>query len=192
MDPIGPGRLRLFVRSYDSPEGAMMRDFRKAGSIRTTHQDIDVVVRVMRGLHAEGLPAGVHASRLEERIGHFERPPTSSARMSYAFQLAPGLPTLTPGVGGKTNGHRDRQGATHAHEVRQRQGGGGSLPAFAWWTATRAAAGPARSAHVVEYLGERLGVEHALAPQLEVRDIRCGDVGDSGRRQLAESNVKLP
>jgi len=27
----------------------------------------------MRGLHAEGLPAGVHASRLEERIGHLER-----------------------------------------------------------------------------------------------------------------------
>jgi len=73
MDPIGPDRLRLFTRSYDSPEGAMQRDFRKAGSIRTTQQDIEVVVRVMRGLHAEGLPAGVHASRLEARIGHFER-----------------------------------------------------------------------------------------------------------------------
>jgi len=73
MDPIAPDRLRLFIRSYDSPEGAMMRDFRKSGSIRTTQQDIEIVARTMRGLYAEGLPAGVHASRLEERIGHFER-----------------------------------------------------------------------------------------------------------------------
>jgi hypothetical protein len=31
------------------------------------------VVRTQNGLHAHGLPAGVHASVLEERIGHFER-----------------------------------------------------------------------------------------------------------------------
>jgi phenylpropionate dioxygenase-like ring-hydroxylating dioxygenase large terminal subunit len=73
MDPISHDRVRLFTRSYDSPEGAAQREFRKAGSIRTTQQDIDIVARTMRGLHAEGLPAGVHASRLEDRIGHFER-----------------------------------------------------------------------------------------------------------------------
>jgi hypothetical protein len=27
----------------------------------------------MRGLHADGLPAGIHAAKLEQRIGHFER-----------------------------------------------------------------------------------------------------------------------
>jgi len=94
MDPIGPDRLRLFVRSYDSPEGAAMRDFRKAGSIRTTHQDIDVVVRVMRGLHAEGLPAGVHASRLEERIGHFERLWVEAMLREHAVGAAAGARRL--------------------------------------------------------------------------------------------------
>lgn len=73
VDPIGPDRLRLFSRSYDAPEFAAFRDFRRAAFERTTTQDIVVVERTMRGLHAEGLPAGVHASRLEERIGHFER-----------------------------------------------------------------------------------------------------------------------
>jgi hypothetical protein len=46
---------------------------RRAVFQHTTQQDIAVVTRTMRGLHAEGLPAGVHSSRLEERIGHFER-----------------------------------------------------------------------------------------------------------------------
>lgn len=31
------------------------------------------MTRTMRGIHAEGLPAGVHASQLETRIGHLER-----------------------------------------------------------------------------------------------------------------------
>ena len=48
-------------------------DFRKAAFQRTMDQDIAVVVRTQRGLNAIGLPAGVHASKLEERIGHFER-----------------------------------------------------------------------------------------------------------------------
>jgi phenylpropionate dioxygenase-like ring-hydroxylating dioxygenase large terminal subunit len=73
VDPIGHDRLRLFTRSYDAPELAALRDFRRAAFERTTAQDIAVVARTMRGLHAEGLPAGVHASRLEERIGHLER-----------------------------------------------------------------------------------------------------------------------
>jgi hypothetical protein len=73
VDPIGHDRLRLLVRSYDAPEMAMLREFRKAAFERTTAQDIAVVERTMRGLHAEGLPAGVHASRLEQRIGHLER-----------------------------------------------------------------------------------------------------------------------
>lgn len=73
VDPIGPDRLRLFSRSYDDPAFAAFRDLRRAAFERTTAQDIDVVTRTMRGLHAEGLPAGVHAARLEARIGHLER-----------------------------------------------------------------------------------------------------------------------
>jgi len=73
VDPLGHDRLRLFVRSYDHSEFAMLRDFRKAAFERTTDQDLGVVMRTMRGLHAEGLPPGVHARQLEERIGHFER-----------------------------------------------------------------------------------------------------------------------
>ena len=73
VDPVAPDRLRLFVRSYDTPEFAMLREFRKAAFEHTTNQDIAVVLRTMRGLYAEGLPAGVHASQLEGRIGHLER-----------------------------------------------------------------------------------------------------------------------
>lgn len=73
VDPVAHDRLRLFVRSYDSPDFVMLRDFRKHAFERTAAQDIAVVERTMRGLHAEGLPAGVHASRLEQRIGHLER-----------------------------------------------------------------------------------------------------------------------
>lgn len=73
VDPVGHDRLRLFVRSYDSPELAMLREFRRQAFERTTDQDIQVVERTQRGLQALGLPAGVHASELEARIGHFER-----------------------------------------------------------------------------------------------------------------------
>jgi choline monooxygenase len=73
VDPIAHDRLALFVRSYDSGEFAQLREFRKAAFQRTTDQDIAVVERTQRGLNAIGLPAGVHAAKLEERIGHFER-----------------------------------------------------------------------------------------------------------------------
>jgi choline monooxygenase len=73
IDPIAPDRMRLFVRSYDKPGFENVRELRKAAFERTTDQDIAVVLRTFRGLHAEGLPAGVHASRIEERIGHIER-----------------------------------------------------------------------------------------------------------------------
>jgi phenylpropionate dioxygenase-like ring-hydroxylating dioxygenase large terminal subunit len=73
VDPVGHDRLRLFVRSYEAPELEMLRDFRKQAFQRTTDQDIAVVQRTQRGLQAVGLPAGVHASQLEVRIGHFER-----------------------------------------------------------------------------------------------------------------------
>jgi phenylpropionate dioxygenase-like ring-hydroxylating dioxygenase large terminal subunit len=73
VDPIGHDRLRLVVRSYESSEAAPTREFRKAAFEHTTKQDIAIVARTMRGLHAEGLPAGVHSSRLEGRIGHLER-----------------------------------------------------------------------------------------------------------------------
>lgn len=73
VDPIAHDRLRLFVRSYERPGVEPFREFRKAAFQHTTAQDIAVVQRTFRGLHAEGLPAGVHASRLEARIGHVER-----------------------------------------------------------------------------------------------------------------------
>jgi phenylpropionate dioxygenase-like ring-hydroxylating dioxygenase large terminal subunit len=73
VDPIAHDRLALFVRSYDPGEMPHLREFRKAAFQHTMDQDLAVVLRTQQGLHAIGLPAGVHASRLEERIGHFER-----------------------------------------------------------------------------------------------------------------------
>jgi phenylpropionate dioxygenase-like ring-hydroxylating dioxygenase large terminal subunit len=74
VDPVAPGKFRLFVRSYEEPtKGAPLRELRRAAFERTTDQDIAVVKKVHRGLHAAGLPAGVHASQLEARIGHFEQ-----------------------------------------------------------------------------------------------------------------------
>ena len=73
IDPVAHDRLRLFVRSYDHALSAPLRELRKLAFERTTDQDLAVIRKAMRGLHAVGLPAGVHASRLEERIGHFER-----------------------------------------------------------------------------------------------------------------------
>ena len=74
VDPIALDRLRLFVRSYDDqPDGSPLREFRRQAFMRTTDQDIAVVLRVQRGMRAHGLPAGVHSSQLEARIGHFER-----------------------------------------------------------------------------------------------------------------------
>lgn len=74
IDPVGPERVRLVARSFDlGGELAALRDFRRDALDRTNQQDIGVVTRVQRGLRAQGLPAGVHASFLECRIGHFER-----------------------------------------------------------------------------------------------------------------------
>ncbi len=73
IDPITHDRLRIVARSYDHPETAPLREFRKLAFERTTAQDLAVVARTQRGLQAIGLPAGVHASRLEDRIEHFER-----------------------------------------------------------------------------------------------------------------------
>ncbi|HWM87960.1 MAG TPA: aromatic ring-hydroxylating dioxygenase subunit alpha [Kofleriaceae bacterium] len=74
VDPVALDRLRLFVRSYDDqPDDSQLREFRRQAFIRTTEQDIQVVLRVQRGLHAHGLPPGVHSSLREARIAHFER-----------------------------------------------------------------------------------------------------------------------
>ena len=74
IDPVGPERIRLTARSFDlGGELAVLRDFRRDAFDRTNQQDIAVVTRVQQGLRASGLPAGVHSSFLECRIGHFER-----------------------------------------------------------------------------------------------------------------------
>ena len=74
VDPMAVDKLRLFVRSYDDqPDDSPLRELRRQATVRTTEQDIAVVLRAQRGLRAHGLPPGVHGARLEDRIGHFER-----------------------------------------------------------------------------------------------------------------------
>jgi phenylpropionate dioxygenase-like ring-hydroxylating dioxygenase large terminal subunit len=74
IDPIAPDRIRLRGRSFDlGGPATALREFRREAFDRTNKQDIAVVERVMRGLRARGLPAGVHADMLEGRIAHFER-----------------------------------------------------------------------------------------------------------------------
>ena len=74
VDPLGHDKLALFVRSYDAGGDAIaFRDVRKFAFQHTTDQDLAVVLKVQRGLQAAGLPAGVHSTLMEERIGHFER-----------------------------------------------------------------------------------------------------------------------
>ena len=75
IDPIGPERIRLVVRSFDhgDAEALELRAFRREAVDRTNQQDIGVVTRVQRGLHAKGYPGSVHASFLEVRIHHFEQ-----------------------------------------------------------------------------------------------------------------------
>jgi hypothetical protein len=50
-----------------------LRELRRDPFDRTNQQDIAVVTRVQQGLRALGLPAGVHSSFLECRIGHFQK-----------------------------------------------------------------------------------------------------------------------
>jgi len=75
VEPIAHDRMRIVARSYDDglAENAPLREFRRIAAERTMEQDLAVVLRTQRGLHAIGLPPGVHTSRLEARIGHFER-----------------------------------------------------------------------------------------------------------------------
>jgi phenylpropionate dioxygenase-like ring-hydroxylating dioxygenase large terminal subunit len=74
IDPMGPERIRLVARSFDlGGDFAARRDFRRDATDRTNQQDIGVVTRVQRGLHAEGFRGGMHSAFLECRIGHFER-----------------------------------------------------------------------------------------------------------------------
>ncbi len=74
IDPLGPERIRLVARSFDlGGDLAVLRDFRRDALDRTNQQDIGVVTRVQRGLHAHGFRGGVYSAFLESRIGHFER-----------------------------------------------------------------------------------------------------------------------
>ena len=73
VDPISHDRLKLHVRSFEHPEFVELREFRKLAFERTADQDLAVVLRTQRGLHAQGLPAGVQADVAEVRIGHFEQ-----------------------------------------------------------------------------------------------------------------------
>lgn len=74
IDPVGPEQIRLRARSFDLGDetGRQLLDFRRESFDRTNRQDIEVVTRVQAG-HRAGLPPGVHSSKLECRIGHFER-----------------------------------------------------------------------------------------------------------------------
>jgi choline monooxygenase len=92
IDPLGPEKIRLVARSFDlGGDLALMRDFRRDALDRTNQQDIGVVTRVQRGLHAVGYRGGVHSAFLESRIGHFERM-VSRALTGERFSVArPGL-----------------------------------------------------------------------------------------------------
>ncbi len=93
IDPIAPERVRLVARSFDlGGELAGLRDFRREALDRTNQQDIGVVTRVQRGLRAHGLPAGVHSSFLECRIGHFEQ----MVSRALAVDVAEALPAAMP------------------------------------------------------------------------------------------------
>jgi choline monooxygenase len=94
IDPLGPEKIRLVARSFDlGGDLALLRDFRRDALDRTNQQDIGVVTRVQRGLHASGYRGGVHSAFLESRIGHFERM-VSRALTGERFSVArPGLHT---------------------------------------------------------------------------------------------------
>jgi choline monooxygenase len=74
IDPVAPDRIVIRSRSFDLDGfGRVTREFRQEAAERTNRQDIAVVERVQRGLQAPSLPAGIHSTRLEARIGHFQR-----------------------------------------------------------------------------------------------------------------------
>lgn len=74
IDPVGPERIRLHGRGFDAGAGfGFPREFRSAAFDQTNQQDIAIVQRVQRGLHARGLPPAVHAGTRESRVTHFER-----------------------------------------------------------------------------------------------------------------------
>ena len=54
--------MRLHLRSFERPGFESLREFRSSALRRTTEQDIAVIERTFRGLHPQGLPAGVHSS----------------------------------------------------------------------------------------------------------------------------------
>jgi choline monooxygenase len=88
IDPVGPERIRLVARSFDlGGDLALLRDFRRDALDRTNQQDIGVVTRVQRGLHAHGYRGGVHSAFLESRIGHFERM-VSRAHTGESYSVA--------------------------------------------------------------------------------------------------------
>ena len=99
IDPLGPERIRLVARSFDlGGDLIALRDFRRDAIDRTNQQDIGVVTRVQRGLHAEGFRGGVHSAFLECRIGHFERM-VSRAHTGESISLArPGFFTYADAV----------------------------------------------------------------------------------------------
>jgi choline monooxygenase len=100
IDPVAPERIRLVTRSFDlGGELAALRDFRREAIDRTNHQDIAVVTRVQRGLHAHGYRGGVHSSFLECRIGHFERMVSRALTGDGASVARPGSFTYEDATG---------------------------------------------------------------------------------------------
>ncbi len=102
IDPIGPERIRLVARSFDlGGDVAGLRDFRRDALDRTNQQDIAVVTRVQRGMHARGYRGGVHSSFLECRIGHFERMVSRALTGDSASLTRPGSFTYEDATGRK-------------------------------------------------------------------------------------------
>jgi len=72
-DPISPERFRLVVKGYEYGDAQQaLRDYRIQAVDATNKEDIPILERVQRGLKARDLPPFVYASRLEQRVYHFQ------------------------------------------------------------------------------------------------------------------------
>jgi phenylpropionate dioxygenase-like ring-hydroxylating dioxygenase large terminal subunit len=83
IDPVDAEHIRLRGRGFDAGIESPVqvpREFRSAAFHATNQQDIAVVERVQRGLHARGLPGGVHCDMREARITHFEKMVTAAMK----------------------------------------------------------------------------------------------------------------
>lgn len=72
-DPLGVERVRLHVRGFEyGTSSKEARDLRVLLLDMTNREDLPILERIQRGMHARGLPPFAYASRLEKRVRHFQ------------------------------------------------------------------------------------------------------------------------